>query len=1368
VRAQSGTPEPSRNLLVAHDACESPDGVDDIRRRREGLTVACAADPWSVGAPAKTAAHVQEALRLSAKELRSRKCSITRPAWTPRKPLAAVDRLSYGAPAALACERGLVMGPIRCPALNLGLVGLWALGCASQVTDPSGLGEAPGLATATGDALQTTATYVVGGADFSCVLNTAGEVECWGGNASGQLGQGDTQTRGDNANETGWYLSPVQLGTGRRATALAAGSSHACALLDNATVKCWGANAKGQLGIGDTSPRGDGPGEMGDALATVPLGAGRTAKAIAAGNSHTCALLDNNTLKCWGQNNYGQLGQGNTKTLGDNANEIGDSMAAIQLGTGRTAKNVQAGGNSTCAILDDNTLKCWGQNSNGQLGLGNTSHRGDNANEMGANLPVVAFGTGRTAKAVTVGLAHACVIRDDNQMRCWGNSTYGQLGLQDTVQRGDNSGEMGTALPAVNLGTSRYAKAVRAGDNHTCAWLDDNTVKCWGRNDQGQLGRGDTANRGDNANEMGTYLLAADLGTGRTATAIGVGLNHSCAALDNGQFKCWGKNTAGQLARGDVNNRGDNTNEMGSYLLPIGLANGPLGVTAAGEHSCAYGDILKCWGNSWVGQLGLGDSLERGSQPGQMGDFLATVNLGTGRTVVSLASGYEHTCALLDNGQVKCWGANAHGQLGQGDTAGRGYSSASMGDGLLAVNLGTGRTAKAVAAGEYSSCALLDNGQVKCWGANVYGQLGLGDTNDRGDVPNEMGDALPAVSLGTGRTAKTVAINFGFACAILDNDTLKCWGANGYGQLGAGDGRWHGNAPNTMGDNLLPVALGTGRKAAGIGLGQVHACAVLDNGQLKCWGSNSDGQLGLGDTRDRGALAQDLGDGLPAVDLGSGRTARAVVGGDYHTCALLDNNSVKCWGDNRMGQLGQGDTRPRGAAANQMGSNLPAINLGAGRTATALAAGMWHNCAILDNLSVKCWGLNSNGQLGVGDTNNRGDSNGEVGNNLPVARLTGNMRSKYFSGDTQAAKLMAGATYDMNDPAWFLPNWDYNKSTFAYKVFSSLWMLGYNTSQFQGGGERSDSQIATLGKFQAKNGLFVESILRANVLSAIDAQLAVVEVRLAAGAPDFQLYGHMQPMLPNDITVDAVANVYGLAYKVLPASTHMALWETLQCSADQCDGFVQDATGAPMSHWFHDQPIDPASDFRFVGAYADPFSTSAMLFGAAIRAHTVIHEFAHYLDGGKNNVNEYPEYAHRFLYHSWPLLDISHDMSLESNGCAPLRAGATIRDFMTIYAYGGSYNCPAGTSSYGEEFAETFATYVTQGRRFRAAALQNSALSAKYAWLKNTIFGGVEYDTDLQASLESGCNDVPGSESAQPGYLSCSNDAVWDGTLPTL
>jgi len=402
---------------------------------------------------------------------------------------------------------------------------------------------------------------------------------------------------------------------------------------------------------------------------------------------------------------------------------------------------------------------------------------------------------------LSAGEDNICAILDTGSLKCWGDSKFGESGLQDAITRGDNAGEMGNALPAVDLGAGRTAVSVTAYGDHTCALLDDASVKCWGFNDYGQLGLGDTVTRGGWPGSMGDNLPPVAFPPQRNARALSVGASHSCAILDNGDLSCWGRNGRGELGLGDTINRGDVPGQMGRNLPKVDLGAGRTAVSlsASMHRTCAILDngTLKCWGDNVYGQLGLGDTTDRYAPPP------TPIDLGQGRTAVAISAGTQTTCALLDNGSVKCWGWNIRGQLGLGHT------TDSYAPPATAIDLGQGRTAIAVSAGWDHACAILDNGSLKCWGCNEFGQLGLGDTNNRGDNPGEMGDALPAVDLGAGRTAVAVSVGQNaHTCALLDNGSVKCWGWNAAGFLGLGDTRDRGGNPGEMGDNLLPVDLG--------------------------------------------------------------------------------------------------------------------------------------------------------------------------------------------------------------------------------------------------------------------------------------------------------------------------------------------------------------------------------------------------------------------------------------------------------------------------------------------------------------------------------------------------------------------------------
>ena len=164
------------------------------------------------------------------------------------------------------------------------------------------------------------------------------------------------------------------------------------------------------------------------------------ASTIAPGYLHTCAVLDNASVKCWGYNNYGQLGIDSTTTIGDSSGEMA-SLSAVNLGTGRTATALASGIYHGCALLDNASVKCWGYNNYGQLGIDSTATMGDNSGEM-ASLSTVNLGTGRTATAITSLLYYTCALLDGGDVKCWGHNNYGQLGIDSTVNTGDNSDEM--------------------------------------------------------------------------------------------------------------------------------------------------------------------------------------------------------------------------------------------------------------------------------------------------------------------------------------------------------------------------------------------------------------------------------------------------------------------------------------------------------------------------------------------------------------------------------------------------------------------------------------------------------------------------------------------------------------------------------------------------------------------------------------------------------------------------------------------------------------------------------------------------------------------------------------------------------------
>ena len=308
-------------------------------------------------------------------------------------------------------------------------------------------------------------------------------------------------------------------------------------------------------------------------------------------------------------------------------------------------------------------------------------------------------------------------------------------------------------------------------------------------------------------------------------------------------------------------------------------------------------------------------------------------------TDTTLSTGTEQTCAILDNGSVSCWGRGGFGALGNGGTSNKSTPT-------LTSSLGAGRTAVAISTGGYHTCAILDNGSVSCWGAGSSGRLGNGGTSQK-NTPTLTS------SLGTGRTAVAISTGGYHTCVILDNGAVSCWGVGSQGRLGNG-GSSQKNTPT------LTSSLGTGRTAVALSSGTDHTCAILDNGAVSCWGYGINGQLGNGGTyyaRFTPTLTSSLG---------AGRTAVALSSGTRHTCAILDNGAVSCWGMGSYGELGSTGTTDAVPAHLGYQKNTPTLtsSLGTGRTAVAISTGGYHTCAILDNGSVSCWGRGVSGQLG--------------------------------------------------------------------------------------------------------------------------------------------------------------------------------------------------------------------------------------------------------------------------------------------------------------------------------------------------------------------------------------------------------------------
>jgi cysteine-rich repeat protein len=386
--------------------------------------------------------------------------------------------------------------------------------------------------------------------------------------------------------------------------------------------------------------------------------------ALALGGVHGCALIEEGRIRCWGHNGGGQIGYGAVASGNIGDDELPSSAGDLPL---PAAVAVVAGGAHTCAVFENGDARCWGFNTSGQLGLGNSAMVaaiGDDEPLEGlAKVELVA-----PVNEIGLGVVHTCV-RVSGQLRCWGAGAYGDLGLAAVANVGDN--ELPLDVPAVMFGGEPVALAI--GGYHGCAILATGKLRCWGRNDTGQLGLGNGAHVGDNEHPIAVPevdAISPNLPPDTGIVDITAGLSHTCMLLTTGDVICWGAGNLGQLGQANNQSWGDALAETPANLSPIQLGGPAIAIAAGYLHTCALldGGAVRCWGSSDSGQLGNGDE-----------EFVGLTNVPVDREpvslpgpVISIAAGGAHTCVVLEEQQVMCWGSNEYGQLGYGHTDGIG------------------------------------------------------------------------------------------------------------------------------------------------------------------------------------------------------------------------------------------------------------------------------------------------------------------------------------------------------------------------------------------------------------------------------------------------------------------------------------------------------------------------------------------------------------------------------------------------------------------------------------------------------------------------------------------------------------------------
>ena len=731
-------------------------------------------------------------------------------------------------------------------------------------------GSAGALATST-QAYTVISHPVMTKAEHACAIRADNSVACWGNNDYGQLGDG-TQigrttpvavkgltnaiglTGNDKescallgtltANVAGgsvvcWgaidvqgaplanniNFAPTPVAGLTNVVSLASGSFHHCALKADGTVWCWGYQAS-------RSVFGNGPVLDPTLLTLAPVQvAGITdATVLASGNDHVCIIRANKTVKCWGWNDYGQTGS--TALTQNGLQPVTDTPTPFAVPGVTNAVSLSLGAATSCAVLANGGMQCWGDNDRGQNASGTA------IGVLGTQLvhfKPTPLTTPITNVAAGAQGFPACALKTNGSVTCWGdaqpvNSMSHPSALEATIT------QLGTDNAYVSSGA------------FTCVLKIDGRLFCRGVNNAGQLGDGS----GLDSPVAFVQVVMADVGAGNiklASKAISVGGRHVCAIKSNGDPVCWGENQVGQLG---------NT-VAGSSDLPVNvnLAGGVTAISAGERHTCAIktnSDVV-CWGANDYGQLGNASNI----------NSFAPVVVSIPGGVVSISSGINHTCAVKVGGSVVCWGINYASQLGNGSTN----------DSNVPVPANVSGGVTSVSAGELHTCAIKLNGEVVCWGDGSFGQFGNGTTNS------------PFTSINTSLLAGVTSLSSGIfnSCAIDAAANVACWGNGDYGQLG--------NGLNTSSN--VPVRVSNLTNVNAIASGRIHGCSLKIGGIVDCWGNNYSGQLGNSTNASASTPSNVNLTGLvTAISAGGGATCAIKLNGDVYcwgTYIQLGNGS---------------------------------------------------------------------------------------------------------------------------------------------------------------------------------------------------------------------------------------------------------------------------------------------------------------------------------------------------------------------------------------------------------------------------------------------------------------------------------------------
>jgi alpha-tubulin suppressor-like RCC1 family protein len=707
------------------------------------------------------------------------------------------------------------------------------------------------------------------------------------------------------------------------------GGFHDCSLAGG-NIYCWGANEWGQVGNGQT---GSG------VVANSPTGTlmsgvlnGKTIRKVYAGYSHTCATDTNGKVYCWGSNSAGELGIGSTADRSAVPAEV-DTTGVLN---GKAVTSVSADNAITCVVASGQAY-CWGNNSNGQLGNGTTAR---------SNVPVAVDTTGvlsgKTVTDINPGGSHTCAVAS-GQVYCWGYNAYGQLGNGTTT-----SSTIPVAVDTTGVLSGKTVTSVKALSNSTCVLTSDSQVYCWGYNGSGELGSGNTTN----ANKPQAIVTSGVL-SGKTITQLDSDSYNVCVTA-SGKPYCWGGGNFGQLGNGV---KADSTIPV--VVDTTGVLSGKTVsyVTVGNLRTCAIADSKPyCWGYNLYGTLGDGATKQSNTPIA-----VDISSLSSGTSIYNVTPGYTiaDNC-LISAGKPYCWGVDDSGQLGNGPPSKNLLSPSAVDVSGIPPSDGTFTQIDGDRGLHY--CGLTSSGKVYCWGANSYGQVGNGTTSTTYTPVLATGDLA-------GKVVTSISVGGSNSCAVAGGK-VYCWGLNTGSAVINANGNGSGNyqtTPKLVNDS----GVFNSKIITKVVVNDNNVCVIAEGG-LYCWGYNKSGQLGNGSVNTTNTPSK-----VPTLiggALGDKVVTDVAIAGTY-ICAVADSRAY-CWGDDgNEGHLGLG-YYTSGYITTPTAVNIAAPPAAmAGKTVTSISATTFTTCAIAGG-NMYCWGSDYNRQRGDGVGGN---------SNVPIA-----------------------------------------------------------------------------------------------------------------------------------------------------------------------------------------------------------------------------------------------------------------------------------------------------------------------------------------------------------------------------------------------